>query len=384
MSAEKNAPTGANVVPSGDTQFRISALEPLFLVWGPPSHGPRSRVFAHELGIEQLHFIYSTTRRGLLAAPMKYSYQTVATLRLLSRLRPRVVFVQSPPSLAVLFVYLYCLFSNSHYVVDAHSDAFHSPIWSRPRWLHRFLSRKAVTTIVTNEHFQELLESWGAHAFILRDIPTTFPDGDGYPLHGQFNVVVVNSFAEDEPLQEVLGAAESLDRAAAHEQHVMQAKRPPVVHFYITGKTSRAPLDIAARIAQPAHLPQNVHFTDFLPDSDYYSLMNSADAIMCLTTRDHTMQRGACEALSLGKPIITSDWPLLKTYFHRGTVHVDNTAGGIRAGVLNMFSQYGYFRDEIKELQKDQLQEWNDKIELLTGLLQCAVSGDGESEGREL
>ena len=33
------------------------------------------------------------------------------------------------------------------------------------------------------------------------------------------------------------------------------------------------------------------------------------DGILALTTHDHTMQRGACEAVSLGVPIITSDWP---------------------------------------------------------------------------
>ena len=381
MSVAKRAPLPKTVLAAGDFRSLTSHLKPLFLVWGPPSHGPRSRVFARELDIKQLHFVYSTTRRGLLAAPLKYSYQAVATLRLLWRLRPRVIFVQSPPSLAVLIVYLYSLFANSHYVVDAHSDAFHSPIWSRPRWLHRFLARRAVTTIVTNEHFQELLESWGAHAFILRDIPTTFPDKGGYPVQGQFNVVVVNSFADDEPLAEILQAAEELD--GVHQRLTEQVKTSPPIHFYITGKTSRASGDIAARIAQPGQLPQNVHFTDFLPDADYYALMNSADAVMCLTTRDHTMQRGACEALSLGKPIITSRWPLLRTYFHRGTVHVDNTAAGIRGGIMELFAQHDHYRNEIKALQKGQLQEWHDKVALLTGLLQRGVSGDGESGGRE-
>lgn len=324
----------------------------LFLVWGPPSHGPRSRVFARELGIEDLHYVYSTKRRGLLVAPFKYTYQAIRTLILLFRRRPRVVFVQSPPSFAVFFVYLYSLLARSCFVVDAHSDAMLSPYWTRPRWLHRFLARQAVTTIVTNEHFQEMINSWGGHAFVLRDVPTTFETGGDSPLDGNFNIVVVNTFAQDEPLSEVLAAAAELED----------------VDFYVTGKKSRA------GAALPANPPANVHFTDFLPDDGYYALLDRSEAVMCLTTRNHTMQRGACEALSMGKPIITSDWPLLKKYFHQGTVHVDNTSPGICQGVAEMRRHYDSYRAGIKELQRAQQQEWRAKIALLEELIEESLT----------
>ena len=326
----------------------------LFMVWGPPSHGPRSRVFAGELGIEELHFVHATTKRGLWVAPYKYSYQAVKTLLLLFQKRPKIVFIQSPPSFAVLFVYLYCLFTNSRYVVDAHSDALMSPYWTRPQWLHHFLARKAVTTIVTNEHFQEMLNQQGAHAFVLRDIPTTFPEDGSFPLNGDFNVVVVNTFAFDEPLSEVLSAAGELDG----------------VQFYVTGKKSRAGENF------PKNYPENVHFTDFLPNDAYYALLRNSQAVMCLTTRNHTMQRGACEALSLGKPIITSQWPLLETYFNKGTVHVDNSVNGIRQGVEAMRGAYGRYQTEIKQLQKEQQEEWQAKIALLTDLLQQSLGSN--------
>lgn len=334
------------------TPFADLRDQSLFLVWGPPSHGPRSRVFAQELGIEELHYVYSTTRRGLLVAPLKYTYQAVRTLILLFQQRPRVVFIQSPPSIAVFFVYLYTLLTNSCFIVDAHSDAFLSPYWKRPVWLHRFLARRAVTTIVTNEHFKQIVNGWGGHAFILRDVPTTFPKGDTYPVNGGFNVVVVNTFAQDEPLAEVLAAAEEMEG----------------VEFYVTGKTGRA----GDRL--PANPPANVHFTDFLPDDAYYALMDTSEAVMCLTTRNHTMQRGACEALSMGKPIITSDWPLLQDYFHQGTVHVDNTSTGIRQGVAEMQQNYSRYQGEIKELQQTQQREWREKIALLEKLTEQSLT----------
>jgi glycosyltransferase involved in cell wall biosynthesis len=333
-------------------QFAPLSEHALFLVWGPPSHGPRSQVFARKLGIDALHFIYATKRRGLLAAPYKYSYQAVNTLWLLFQQRPKIVFVQSPPSFAVFFVYLYCVLMNGRFIVDAHSDAMQAPYWTRPQWLYRFLARQAVTTIVTNEHFQAQINRWGGHAFVLRDIPTTFPKSGTYAFDGEFNVVVVNTFAEDEPLAEVLAAAAELKD----------------VHFYVTGKKRSGDQPI------PGPVPPNVHFTGFLPNAEYYAMLDGCQAVMCLTTRNHTMQRGACEALSLGKPIITSDWPLLRTYFNKGTVHVDNTTSGIGQGVKEMIGEYGRYQSGIKQLQTEQQQEWHNKITLLTELIQKSLN----------
>jgi glycosyltransferase involved in cell wall biosynthesis len=338
-----------NAAPFADLNRRS-----LFLVWGPPSYGPRSQVFARALGIEELHFLYSTTKRGLLTAPSRYAYQAVRTLTLLFRKRPKIVFVQSPPSLAVLFVYIYCALTDSRYVIDAHSAALQLPFWTRPQWLHSYLARRAITTIVTNEHYRHMIDRWGGHAFVLRDIPTTFPKADFHPLNGAFNVVVVNTFSTDEPLPEILEAATGLDD----------------VQFHITGKKSNARRDMLAKA------PGNVQFTDFLPDAAYYGLLASSQAVVCLTTRDHTMQRGACEALSLGKPIITSKWPLLQSYFHKGTVHVDNSAEAIRRGVLHMKQHHGLYQAGIKDLQVEQRREWQEKIVALTGLIRKSIESN--------
>jgi glycosyltransferase involved in cell wall biosynthesis len=330
--------------------FHDPNLKAAFVVWGPPSHGPRSKVLARELGLDALHYVYSTTRRGALAAPFKYAYQALATLRLLFRERPRIVFVQSPPSLAVLFVYLYCRLTGARYLIDAHSAAF-LPIWTRPVWLHRLLARRAVTTIVTNEHFQHRIQANGGQAFVLRDIPTSFDKRGDYPLNGNFNVTVINTFSADEPLGETLDAARGC----------------PEIQFYVTGRKKMASPELLARA------PANVHFTDFLPDETYYGLLDASQAVICLTTRNHTMQRGACEALSLGRPIITSDWPLLREYFHAGTVHVPNTRDGIRQGVLNMKADYDRYRVEIADLQAAQRREWQEKSKALMNLIRQAL-----------
>lgn len=330
------------------TSFSTFADQSLFLIWGPPSHGPRSQVFARELGIRELHFLNVTSQRGVLSALFKYPLLAVRTFSLLFRKRPKLVFVQSPPGLAVLIVFLYCLLTGSRYIVDAHSAALLLPVWTRPRWLWGGLARKALATIVTNEHFAEMIRSWGGRALVIRDIPTTFPSDGTYPLNGDFNVTVVNTFSTDEPLEQVLEAARGLDG----------------VHFYITGRVSRGDPRLLERA------PRNVTFTDFLSTEQYYALLREGHAVMCLTTRDNTMQRGACEALSLAKPIITSHWPLLREYFHQGTVHVDNTSAGIRRGVQEMNSRYEEYVTGIRTLQVRQQAEWMDKLRELIGLVE--------------
>lgn len=330
----------------------------LFLVWGPPSRGPRSRVFARELGIE-VRFVSATKRRGLLIAPFKYASQAVATVSMLLRQRPKLVFVQSPPTVAVMVVALYCALTGGGFIVDGHSAAFQSPLWTRPRRLYAFLARRAIATIVTNEHFAGIVRGYQAVALVVRDIPTTYPTNRSRPNSDAFTVLVVNTFSRDEPLGEVLEAARGL----------------PEAKFYVTG-------DVEQARGIPAAVPDNVRLTGFLPSDSYYRLMGSCHAVMCLTTRDHTMQRGACEALSAGKPIITSDWPLLRDYFNKGTLHVNNTAEDIRRAVEAMIRDLPRYEEEITALQDEQRREWDAAVRSLVQLIDASlIRQKGRSRG---
>jgi glycosyltransferase involved in cell wall biosynthesis len=340
---------------SVDTPSASIAGRAIFIAWGPPSHANRTRVFAENLGIDVLH-VFSTRRRGALAAPIKYPYQAIATVVYLIRRRPDVVLVQNPPSFAAVLIAVYSVFTGARFVVDAHTDAFVRAAWTRPRRLYRWVARRAVATIVTNEHLADRVRAWGADACVIRDIPTRF-DPSPYELGPEFNVAVVSTFAGDEPIDEVIAAARSL----------------PDVRFHVTGDTNRENASI------PTSLPDNVELTGFLPLDQYYGLLSNSDAVMSLTTRNHTMQRGACEALWLGKPIVTSDWPLLRDYFRKGSVHVDNTEAGVREGIDRIRGDVDRYRREIVELQAEVAAEWqtarSSLIKRLNGLIDADDPG---------
>jgi glycosyltransferase involved in cell wall biosynthesis len=318
----------------------------MFIVWAERHRGTRSAWLAEALGIADLRYIAPTRGRGRAAAPRKYPAQFFITLWGLIRARPRVVFVQSPPSFASWTAAAYAVLTGGAFVIDAHSDAFGRSIWTRPRWLNRLVARRAVATIVTNEHWVRLVTSWGAKAVCVPNIPITFPAGEPANLGPGPTVAVVNTWAGDEPLDAVLSAAERL----------------PDVTFLITGRD-----EPVARLGRP--VPENARFTGFLSEDDYHALLRGADAVVCLTTRDHTMQNGACEALAHGTPIVTSDWAVLRDYFSAGTAHVDNTPEGIAAGIASILGDLDGHRAAIDELRARRRAEWQATRRHLIGLV---------------
>lgn len=54
------------------------------------------------------------------------------------------------------------------------------------------------------------------------------------------------------------------------------------------------------------------------------------------------------EAMALGQPLITSDWPLLRETFAGGTLHVDNSAAQIAAAVVEAVRERDTLRAEMR------------------------------------
>src|SRR4030042_6841522 len=252
-----------------------------FIAWAPYSR--RSEVFAKSFK-GKLHCIHYLRFQRPLYAPPKYVLQAIRTLQVLFSEHPQAVHVQNPPVICGLVVSFYCFITGARFVFDHHSAAFGLK-WDWLLPLQKLLARRAVTNIVTTQYWAEIVRSWGAHALIMGDPFLELPPGEGFPIEPRFNIVYVSTFAPDEPLDAVLEAATYL----------------PQIHVYITGDTKRKTKSFHDS------LPTNVTCTGFLPDAKYIGLLRAADAIMVLTTRDHTLPLGGCEAVAIGHPLLTSD-----------------------------------------------------------------------------
>ena len=306
----------------------------------------RSDQLARHLGAAS-HFLQYGRHGALASAPLRYAVQAAQTWRLLRRERPDVVLVQNPPIFAVAVAYLYARLHGARYIIDSHTGAFLSPKWRWSLGLHRLLSRRALTTIVTNEHLYSLVRGWGARATVVGFTPNDGAVARPFPVGGQFNLAVVNTGAEDEPLAAVCEAAARLPEAT----------------FYITGDTSRLAAEVGAR------KPPNCVFTGYLPYEQYVGLLQSVDAVVDLTDRDHTLLMGAFEAVAAGTPLVVSDWPVLRSYFSRGTVHVANTADGLYEGLRRVQRDLPALRREVAALHDQLLAEWRRSRQALLSLM---------------
>jgi glycosyltransferase involved in cell wall biosynthesis len=328
-------------------------IRALFLVWDAPQGSHRSQFLAQALGIRVEH-VYLNTRKGRLYAPIKYAFQAIKSLLLLSDLRPNLVFVQAPPIFAALTVYIYSKVRRTKFIIDSHTDALLASWWAWSLPVHSFLSRRGITTIVTNRYLESLVSGWGASAFVLVDPPIYNLSLEEVHINRKdFNVMMVSSVSYDEPINNVLEAVRNI----------------PDVNLYISGKfPERRP-----NIVEEA--PENVRFTGFLPDDQYYGLMKAVQAVMSLTTENHTIQSGANEALWMGKPIITSDWSILRETFSKGTIHVDNSVEGIYEAICRMRNNYKDYEEELCEFQIEQKQKWENRLSNLFGLILDAYKG---------
>ncbi len=275
---------------------------------------------------------------------LKYFFQFIQTLFILLRDRPDVVFVMSPSVFAAIPIYIYCLIFNAGYIIDAHTGAFIDPMWQKVLFLQRFFCQKAIVSIITNRGIAKILEGWGAKHLIIPDVPIECAIARCPDLKGENNVTLVNTFATDEPLVQFLEATKIF----------------PKVEFFVTGKIGKK-----NRIFTSPRL-NNVHFTDFLAEEDYAGLLQASDLIVVLTTRDHTMQRGAYEAIYYGKPVVTSDWEVLRENFPLGALFVDNSVAGIADGIGSGLANLQKLDLEAKALKQKKLKIFEEhKTELL-------------------
>jgi glycosyltransferase involved in cell wall biosynthesis len=314
------------------SKLRTDALA---VSWAPYSR--RSRMFARDLGIE-LYCIHNLRFQSKPYAPFKYAIQAVRTLWLLARKRPRSVHVQNPPCFCGMVVAAYCRWTGARYVLDHHSAAF-LPIWQRFGAIQRLIVRRAATNIVTSEHWADLVRAWGGDALVMSDAFRELPPGDEVALGPGPNVAFVGTFAFDEPLDVVLAAAAAL----------------PEVRFHVTGDTATADPAVLA------DAPANVVFTGFRPYGEYLGLLRAVDAVLALTTRDHTLQGAGCEAISLGTPLLTSDWPYLREVF-AGMVFVPADTDAVRAGVVEVLARRAELAGAAVMLREQRRVQWKEQL----------------------
>jgi len=307
----------------------------LFISWA--AYSRRSESVAEALGAEA---VYIELMKGtpVVLVPLRYLLQAAKTIGVLVRSRPRVVGVMNPPIVLACGVYLYSLLLHGgrvRFFIDSHTGAFIG-CWGRFLKVHRFLSRRALCTVVTNETLAQTVRGWGARAVVL---PVEIPRFAARPAAAGSaeTVCVINSFSADEPLDEILEAARSLPR----------------IRFDITGRLpeDRRPLLLASK-------PDNVRYTGHVPVDAYLDLLNACDVAMVLVKYGSTLLQGAAEAVAMAKPLVTSDWPVLREYFSKGALYTDTQPAHIARTIEEALARKQELARESGELRETLQREW--------------------------
>ena len=86
--------------------------------------------------------------------------------------------------------------------------------------------------------------------------------------------------------------------------------------------------------------------------------------------------------LDLGQPLVTSDSSILREYFHKGTVHVENTAASIAAGLRDAQAREAILRAEMLELRDERRRSWKQAQDRLEALIDSVPAGTGPAPPR--
>jgi len=304
-------------------------------VWITWENQRRNKTLSKELAVE-LHQLEANTHRLL-----RYPLLIVRTFYTLLKTRPKIIFSQNPSIFLAMLVVLYGQVFRKTTVVDCHNAGifpFDGKYWWATRMSY-YIFRNSSLIIVTNDALKLYVEEQGGQAFIL---PDPFPELKGnssLPLAGDLNFLLICSWAEDEPYEEVINAFSSLNKNWT---------------LYITGNSKGREKNISGV------LPDNVSLTGYISDKEFDDLLCSCDCVIDLTTREDCLVCGAYEAVSAGKPLILSDTRTLKDYFQGAAIYTENTVEHIRSAVTGAAENLSVAAKQVVDYRNKQKIQWNE------------------------
>jgi hypothetical protein len=282
----------------------------------------------------------------------RYIILAFKTVVFLIKNKPRVVFCQNPSIvLASLLCALKFIFGYQ-LVVDRHSNfKFHTlqskhPIWKMFHALSNYSLRKADVTIITNQYLKEFVESKGGVACVLPDKLPEMIFAHEQHLEDGFNITFISTFSDDEPIFEVVEAANILGEG---------------FNVFITGGYRKY-----KKIEElNAIKPTNAILTGFLPEEKYQEQLASSDLIIVITTFEYTLTCGAYEAVALEKPMLLGETKTIKDYFNKGALYTSLSPKDLAESIRNALKERDKLKLEVKQLKVELIDDWNKKFALV-------------------
>jgi hypothetical protein len=253
--------------------------------------------------------------------PLSYLRQALKTIGLICEDKPDYVWFQSPPTFVAHFIVLARIlgFGQFRIVADCHNKALDGDIpgnfW--PKILGaRWALNRCDLVLAHNSAVLEKAMAYGVERerlVVLETRPAPLAEATTEtPPAGRPVVLVPCSYADDEPIDEVLAAAALL----------------PDVDFRLTGNR-----DKAAAKGFVGKAPANVRFTGFLSAQDYTALLIRCNVVLGLTGSEDIQLSAANEAVGATRPMVLSDTGILRNLFGSAAIFAPNKAASLAAGL---------------------------------------------------
>jgi hypothetical protein len=302
---------------------------------------------SHAIGADpRRYFSPRITMRPLV--PFRYGVSAIRTALYILRRRPSGVIVQNPPVPAALVGYLAARAVGARFVLDSHPLAFIRSGWRRvvPDRINRWLVRRAEAVMVTVPALAERVDAWGGKPLIVHEAPAQIEATPPPPLGERPRVLVVSSFAVDDPIWAVMEAA----------------RLTPEVDWVVTGAQERRP----AGLADVA--PPNVSFPGFVPLGQYRTLLAETNIVVSLTTREVAVTRAAYDAVWALRPLVLSGGSHMPELFPYA-VAVQNDGDAIAAGVRDAIARYDALVQDAELAIELQRARWEEQAAALRDAL---------------
>lgn len=275
---------------------------------------------------------------------LKHPWFLLNTWKVIHSENPNILIIQNPSVVLAIFACLIKPIYRYKLTIDSHNSGIIPPnrLVDYFKTLLRFVQRKADITIVTNDCLSEVVKKNGGTPFVLPDkIPITGPVKKNIRRKASF--LFICTFEADEPYLELIKAASKIREAL----------------FYITGDLKKRKKSLCKG------KPDNVIFTGFLPEDEYWAMLSSVNFVIDLTKRENCLVCGAYESIAAETPMILSDSKALRKYFYKGAVYTLNDADSIAKAIMDALRQEQKLKCEIKELKYELSLSWQSQAEKL-------------------
>jgi len=322
----------------------------------------RAETLCHRLGIKPLFIDSLRFTKGkyrLLLIGFDYIFKTIVTLCYLIKIRPDIVFCQSPPSFCPMVCFAYCSLLRKKLIVDGHNGAFEVP-WTKVPF-YKSVLYSATRVLVHNEvlHSQLSMRYTKGNFYTLPDpIPKFLYSKFVSPTdRSDKYFIVVVSYSESEPIEKML---EGISRYLS--------KRTKRFSFLFTGDFNKRP-DLYKRYSSV----EGIQFLGYVDNNQYESLLCGAFGVIALADGEMVQQCASIEALGAEIPLIVTDSLTNRNIFTKGAVLVKNESDNLTEAIEFFLQSHEILKNDIKELKKYWVEKWENSFDELCRKLDPAI-----------